>query len=283
MQRINVQYFYRLATALRPLAEVKEGAKIEDIDFDLYVAKQELSHFLHNDLMPPETSFQAGMNLHNALEIVLEKDADTEDVLSLQEAYAITTRLATFETVFAAEFERRDVYCVTRKGIYSTAELIDRSENAFSPAIRAKIPDALPDINQAGRCIAFELPTAAAFHIFRAIEAVSKQYVIVLCGDTPKATNQTSIGGHIKMLENTDADKRAIDALEKIRTLHRNPVMHPEQSLGMDEVLNLFGLAQSAIRSMVADMEKRAETPDPSLTGMLPVPESETEDSEAAG
>src|SRR5580658_7375988 len=58
MQRINVQYFYRLATILRPLSNVAAGQTVEDAFPDLYNAETELILFLWNTIMPPEACFQ---------------------------------------------------------------------------------------------------------------------------------------------------------------------------------------------------------------------------------
>jgi len=51
--------------------------------------------------------------------------------LTWYEAYNIRTAASEFETVFAAELATFDTYIVSKKGIYSTADLIDRADMAF--------------------------------------------------------------------------------------------------------------------------------------------------------
>jgi hypothetical protein len=272
MKRINVQYFYRLATNLRPLKGIAAGADLAVIYSELYDAEQELEFFLWNRVMPPETSFPTGHKLYELLG-ELTDNFMREDNLSIEEASAIQNTLSEFETVLAAEFARKDAFYVSKKGIYSTSELIEHAENLFEPEIQERIPEAMPDIQQAGRCLAFELPTAAAFHLFRAIEAVSKQYVAVFRGTQPTGKSELGLGNHVRILRGTDADERAVDTIDQIRRLHRNPVMHPEQSLTMNEVLALLGVAASAILSAVADMEKKAPSPDPDIADILPDPD----------
>jgi len=51
----------------------------------------------------------------------------------------ITNALRTFEIVFAPELETMNTYVVSKKGIYSTSELIERAEEAFSESIRSHL------------------------------------------------------------------------------------------------------------------------------------------------
>jgi len=45
-----------------------------------------------------------------------------------------------------------------RKGIYSTADLIDRAENALSAELRAVLPQqSIIDFRDAGKCLALDL------------------------------------------------------------------------------------------------------------------------------
>ena len=58
-------------------------------------------------------------------------------------------------------------------------------------------------------------------------------------------------GAYIRILRTKGADEKVIASLDQIRELHRNPVMHPEETLSSDEATTLFGIAQSAILAMV--------------------------------
>lgn len=49
-----------------------------------------------------------------------------------------------------------------------------------------------------------------------------------------------------------DADPKVWSALDQLTKLHRNPVVHPEHVLTMDEAVTIFGLAQSAVSAMLA-------------------------------
>lgn len=272
MQRINVQYFYRLATALRPLANLETGPLIK-VFGPLYTAEQELEVFLWNTLIRPVTCFQSGYNLYQMIGELTNQIGDSTKELTAADVSGIATSLNQFEIVFAAEFARKDTFMVPKKGIYSTTDLVEgQAEQMFPEKVRNRIPLAMPDINEAGKCLALELPTAAAFHIFRAVESVSKQYVTIFRG-TPPGDKERGLGKHVSILRGTDADDRVVKALDQMRGLHRNPVMHPEKSLSEDEVQTALGIAQSLITAMVANMEAKSPVPDPVLTELLPDPE----------
>src|SRR5260370_4743119 len=208
MQRINVQYFYRLATLVRPLDKIVVGQTVEDVFAELYSAETELNLFLWNDIMPPDTSFQSGYDLLQAIK-ELTKEIGNNHQINPVEANKITNGLRQFEIVLQADYSRRDMFAVSKKGIYSTTDLVERAESMFSKAIQERIPEATSDMHAAGRCIAFELATAAGFHIFRAVEAVGREYVTIVRGTAPTDKEKNlGLGGYKKILEEHGAAQK---------------------------------------------------------------------------
>src|SRR5258708_11784859 len=118
-------------------------------------------------------------------------------------------------------------YFVSRKLGYETPLLIEEAENLLPESIREAIPEAIPDLQQAGKCIAFDIPTAAGFHIIRATEGVIRLYYRHVVGTLPKP-KMRNWGAYNKVLEQRGADKRITGFLDHIREYHRNPVLHPE-------------------------------------------------------
>jgi hypothetical protein len=280
MQRINVQYFYRLATILRPLSQVSEGPLMDSFGV-LYAAESELQSFLWNTIIPPETSFATGYELYTTVKELTDQIGQADATLSVVDVNKINAELTRFETVLQADFARRDMFAVSKKGIFSTTDLVENAEAMLPKAIQEKIPEAVKDMHSAGRCIAFELATAAGFHIFRAVEAVGREYVTIVRGAPPTDKEKNlGLGGYKKILEDHGADPRVINALDQLRKLHRNPTMHPEITLTTDEVISTLGLAQSVIQAMVADMEKFRPNPEPAIAQTLPQPLPEPAEAE---
>ena len=186
------------------------------------------------------------------------------------EASRFSHAVREFETVFSAELQALTAYVVSQKGIFSTPDLVERAEHILPEAVRKLLPSqAMTDLRQAGRCLAFDLPTAAGFHLLRATEAVIRAYytVVVKRPPTPLSRNW---GPYIRILRRHDADPKILAVLEHIRALYRNPIIQPDAVLSLEEVTTLFGLVQSAILAMARDMEHRHDvTTSTALHGLV--------------
>lgn len=149
-------------------------------------------------------------------------------------------------------------YLVSKKGIYDTDALIEHAEHHLLPDIRAALPpQAITDLREAGRCLAYENATACAFHLWRAIETVMQEYYSKLTGSTlEKDGIASNWGAYIKGLENANADVKVTAFLDHIRDKYRNPHTHPDVVVTIGEAQGLFGVATSSIDQMVTEMKK---------------------------
>ena len=107
--------------------------------------------------------------------------------------------------------------------------------------------------------MAFDLPTSAAFHILRATEALITEYYGVVVGYKPKMKSR-NWERYIEHLRKHGGNPKILLALDQIREMHRNPIIHPEDFLSDDEAVTLFGVAQGVIVAMAVDIEKRKST-----------------------
>ncbi|MBN8531842.1 MAG: hypothetical protein J0L97_08305 [Alphaproteobacteria bacterium] len=186
-------------------------------------------------------------------------------------SYYIGNAAKEFKTVLSAELESTDTYFVSRKSIFDTTDLISSSTNVFPENIRAKLPsETITDFQEAGRCLAFELSTACGFHLVRAIESViHKYYEHITSGQKLQLKpSERNWGSYIKKLQDANADASVLSVLDHIRSLHRNPLMHPDDVLTSDEALSLWGIVQSAIIAMYKKMETKVVN--------LPLPQKKT-------
>jgi hypothetical protein len=108
------------------------------------------------------------------------------------------------------------------------------------------------DLNEAGKCIAFERPTAAAFHLLRATEDVLSQFY---CGVVKR--NRVSPLLWDPMVKGLEARRQPpprplLQNLTNIRQSFRNPTQHPEKSYDIEEVQDLWGICIDVIRRMTA-------------------------------
>jgi len=276
MQRINVQYFYQLASNLLPLKTLTAGNSILNEFTTLWDAEREIKSFLGNTVIPPTTSYAAGKELSDALEALTSNLWRTEPDNGNLQAYEvsnITSHLSRFEVVLQAEFSRRDTFTVSRKALYSTTDLIEAGEFMVSQSARDKMPEMVPDLHDAGRCVAFELATAAAFHLYRAAEAATKAYILAVRG-TPVTAEEKKhgMGGYANLLKKRSlgVDERIYTSLAQLTRLHRNPSIHPDQRISNAEVIGTMGMVVSVIEVMVLDMDRRQNTPQIPLSQILP-------------
>jgi hypothetical protein len=275
MQRINTAFFYRLAMKLVPLASLQTGAQLYlTSSFSVInTARNDLNIFLTNTLIPPITCYGNGEALHNLLAAIADEPYKPDRPLEWFEVNAITEALKNFEISLQSDFGLRDTFIVSPKGAYSTTSLAERGETVVSETAHALVPSMKKDLHDACRCIAFELPTAAAFHLFRALEAMVREYGEYVRGKPwTKIEKKNGLGGYANFLKerNLGVDARIINSIEQITKLHRNPTMHPEWHLSTTEILPTLGMTVSAIETIALDWERRKNTPNVPLSDILP-------------
>jgi hypothetical protein len=115
---------------------------------------------------------------------------------------------------------------------------------------------AVADLHEAATCIAFERPTAAAFHALRATEKVLRHYYS--CVVVRNRMSEPWLWGRIvielqRPRRARRPDPALVEHLDSIRLRFRNPTQHPEKIYDIEEAQNLFGQCVSVIESMVAD------------------------------
>ena len=121
-------------------------------------------------------------------------------------------------------------------------------------------PIAQEDFRQAGRCIAFECPTAAAFHILRCTEecirVLHKAYF-------PKIKIEKQAWG--ELVKNLTSKPRApkpdltlLAHLDHLRERFRNPTDHPDKTYEIEEAEGLLHVAVDAIDRCIKDPKVQA-------------------------
>lgn len=261
MLRLNQYDFYHLSTVLHPLIGLQGKKKAFDVFFALFSAKSPLEAVLQNRLIPLVVSKPSAQKLLEAIDGLLATvkpvgtDLDEEIELEFGKTYPLQKALEAFETVLSAELQSLDTYFVSQKLAYATHDLIENAEKVLPETTQKNVPkQVIDDIRQSGRCLAFELPTASGFHIMRATEKVLREYYTSLMGKPPGRKDWKECVDELKT--NGKADPKILLVLDQIRELHRNPLMHPEDFLNMNEALALFDIGKTAIILMAEDMPK---------------------------
>jgi hypothetical protein len=162
-----------------------------------------------------------------------------------------------FFTSLRDELDRLPTFTVTNKGNLAIQSLVTGASKQYPRATLEMLDDFIVgEIDHAGKCLAFELPTACGFHILRAVEISAKAYVHAATGKLPGIKNR-NWGEYIFQLEQAKVHSDVTDLLKILKT-KRNPLMHPQDSLDIDEAIGLICICQAGIETLVADVRRRS-------------------------
>ena len=257
MIRIDIAYLYRLGVTFTNVQNIKTPITMGDAIGPLYELKQSLDGMLTPErIYPFKTAKKELLACQKDLEKTLS-DLNFERELNPLELYTIQKHLREVISRVTGEMEIADAYFVTPKSAFDMSTLLFDATKLFPAALIASVPLAIPDVLEAGKCIAFELPTAAGFHIHRANEAVMRAYFDIVTNNAPHP-NTRNIEAYLKELEKLGkGDAKVIAALRDLKDLHRNPLIHPEQHLTMDQLIGVLGAVQGTITVMLDEINKK--------------------------
>ena len=120
----------------------------------------------------------------------------------------------------------------------------------MAPGVFRSLDDlAQDDFIYAGKCIAFELPTAAGFHLLRGTEGELRDFY---CRVVKRNRVKLLWGPMLDSLRARSKPPPAplLDNLDNIRRSFRNPTQHPSLKYDIHEVQDLWALCVDAINRM---------------------------------
>jgi len=248
MKQTSIWQYIWVGTCLRYLQDQQAGwsAKAKSMTVD------NLRSFLDSlDDLGLHVTKRASEGLQEIMEELEGKSAEYK--LTAADASRIQKAASDVRNTFEAETGGVFTYVVTDKRI-DVRKLLDDVGALFSPGVYdACSAIARYDFAEAGKCIAFERPTAGAFHILRGTESVVrlfyKRYV------RPAQTGLT--WGQMTQALAAKAKGRKPDPvilqnLDHIRVSFRNPTQHPDKVYDIQEAQDLFSLCIDAVNRMIA-------------------------------
>jgi hypothetical protein len=259
MQRVNEFDLYELGKKIHPLTvQPDEQLKFSKVWYSWWEARMALDTIL--GLRPLSVAASAASRLRTLisnfvpekledLAPLLPSDSNTEEPIVFWQTAQITDAAKEFETILAAECQVLDTYFISKKGTHSTKDLVENAHHQIPEPTRSLVPESTRnDFDQAGKCIAFDVPTAAAFHLLRGTEAIVRDYYHLQL-PLSKAANpkMRNWGAYISTLKKYGADEKVTTLLTHIKDVYRNPVLHPEETYTDQDVQVLFGVCVSAV------------------------------------
>lgn len=139
-------------------------------------------------------------------------------------------------------------------GLFSSYKLLTDVLSFFPAGSGERLPDiARFDLVEAGRCIAFGMPTAAAFHLMRAVEAGLRQLYENRTRKPLPSGPRAAMGPLIQSLRVHGKDDPLLDLLSIIVRNFRNPTQHPEATYETLDAEYLFALSAYTITKILEE------------------------------
>jgi hypothetical protein len=237
-----------LGTAIRFLLESKDDRLISGNGG----VKENLDSVLE-DLPALELRVASRLATSLGLPILAAEFADAPDgaALSADQSRRLGEAMGKVRDTVIAEALGNYAYVVSERRL-PVAKLTDCVEDLFP----AGVFDALPelsryDFTEAGKCIAFERPTAASFHVLRGTEGALRDFY--LASVKQKRVKSLMWGPMLEHLRKRSKPppRPMLDHLDHIRENFRNPTQHPEARYDIDEAQDVFSLCVDACTRLV--------------------------------
>lgn len=263
MKQTNLNIFLRFGGALQQLQDrIEIGMRGVDFFVYLFLAQEWMLGFITQTDECASSLSDSRSAAKNLLRIIREMMASVQNnsnhLVTQEEVTALIGVTDLFERDFEREHRNLCVFMVTPKGLYDTRLLIEKGEEKFLDSTRSVFnPQVIYDLQQSGKCLAFEIPTAMAFHVMRATESLIKDYYAALVGKAwPYA--QRDWGKYLTELEKIpDVNKVITSRLGEIKNLNRNPLIHPEEIVPLAEAPIIYDLCNGVIYYMAEEIRKR--------------------------
>ena len=170
--------------------------------------------------------------------------------LNAEQAGRLRLIMKDLKRVVEAEAGGKFTFTVSEKRL-DVEKLLEDVSALFGAEVFYSLPDiAQYDFGEAGLCVAFARPTAAAFHLLRGTESVLRQFY---CSKVKRDRVTPLLWGpmvdHLRKRREPPPDV-LLNNLDNIRVSFRNPTQHPELRYDLDEAQDLFGLCIEVVNRM---------------------------------
>ena len=164
----SLEGFFFFGTAVRYLQNASVGQRVHDSPEALYILSNLQAFFRFIDDIGLQVTNRAASDLRTLMQ-ELERTAK-DAALTPEQAKRLSEGMTDVRKTLVAEIKGFEAYLVTPKRL-DVNRLLKYPEQLLAPQVFNSLPAlARFDIAEAGKCLAFERPTAAAFHLLRATE-----------------------------------------------------------------------------------------------------------------
>ncbi|MGJ5036612.1 hypothetical protein ACQR13_21100 [Bradyrhizobium sp. HKCCYLRH3059] len=261
MIRISLPYVFNLCAQLEPIESLTPQQTRNDVVFEVWSAQIAVEQLISSSVFSANlrSCRQLAEALANSLKLIVSAEKDWSEQLGYSAA-ALKTQYQQFKIALMAEIGTFPAYFVSQKGSFDTLSLLDEPWKLFPMELWIKVPEARFDVIEAGKALCYELPTACGMHVFRALETVLRRYYTEATGGKPQPKVR-NIAVYINAMRQAGkGDPKVLGVLDHLSNLHRNPLMHPDAALTIDEAISIVGMAHSAMTAMLRHLPEPPQT-----------------------
>lgn len=249
----SINHYIWLGTALRFLQDARAGYAVHGPGRII----ENIENFLDglhrfNLPMTARASGRLTAALHNL------SGTDADHVLTLDEQDEVNDAVEELRLVLMVEAGGTFAHIVTDKR-WDVEKLTGDIGCLMAPGVFDALPEvAKTDFAEAGKCIAFARPTAAAFHLLRGTESVLRHFYLSVVRQkrmkNPMWRAMTDAFGKRRK----PPPAALLNHLDNIREHYRNPTQHPEKIYDIEEAQDLLPLCAQVVGQMVQSPMWRA-------------------------
>jgi hypothetical protein len=257
MVEVDVYWFFWASLCAHPLHIIQEGIPLSMVSGQLGIARVALESFGDEaQRVFPNTASKAKEIVDCINGMIPRQPPLIQDrLVTSWEATTLRSAATALTSTILDEAKHNYVLCIENQRCLSAHSLVEKIENCFAEESWNIIEkSAKREFEESGKCLGLERYTAAGFHALRGVECVIRQYIVKLTGALPP--RKRDWGHYIEVLKANGADPALTSVLDNIRSLERNPLMHPEDWLNIDEAIGIFTISQTAVVRLVAGIKK---------------------------
>jgi len=247
MKRVRLSKFIKIGQIVRYLFDARVGWAVHGSGNILTNIGALLQNF---DDLNLKVSSQAALGLIGLQEELSRRPP--EATISQSDRTRLHKAMELLRHTLTAEATTLDAY-VLREKRFDVKRLVRGPDFFFAPETFNKLPPiAQFDVREAGKCIAFELPTAGAFHLLRATEDALRSFyrTFIKRGEIEKSTWGQLVQKLKDKKKKPKPDETLLNHLDHIRKNFRNPTDHPQKTYDIDGVQDLFSLVVDVLNRM---------------------------------
>jgi len=250
MKKKDIWSYITVGSCLRFLQDARKGWPIHKEFSVLWNVDKFLIYLEDLDLAVTE---RASGKLRTFSETL--REMEEESVLTQALATELSGIITEVRPTFSAEARGIYSFIITDKRFH-VDRLLGGVEKLFAPDVFEILPDICKyDFMEAGKCIAFNRATAAAFHLMRGVESLLNNYYKKYIRPAKKGLTW---GQMTHALNNKNRGKKpnetTMNQLNHLRVAFRNPTQHPEKRYDIEESQDLLFLCIDIINRMNSEI-----------------------------